>query len=406
MGNKLRMAAASAMLLLGTLQLQSCHYVHSEGMHRVAEGDNDSLPEVARSKRVDSMALAAIREEIGLEAKAEKLDTFFQKLHQVNRFNGTVLVAQRGQIIYHEAFGYSHVGKKTPMRKDSIFQLASVSKQFTAAAAMLLHQRGQLDYDALVQQYIPEFPYKGITIRHLLTHQSGLPDYIYAAEARLKGKARTFQSGNEQALQMFMRMKPKPYYSPGRVFDYSNTGYFVLATVVERVSGKPFGQFLEQEFFKPLGMDNTFAWNSDRLQQKQEQMTTGYSGRGIPYSTYFLDGVLGDKSVFSTAEDMFKWDQALYDGTIISPQVQRQAFERGCRSRTGANNYGFGYRLFDVSDGTRVVYHGGWWKGYATLFVHYEPNETNIVILSNKVNRSFSNIEYLLDVLDIPEFRR
>ncbi|AZQ62013.1 class A beta-lactamase-related serine hydrolase [Flammeovirga pectinis] len=329
-------------------------------------------------------------------------DSTFTKLQKTRQFNGVVLGGKKKQIVFKKAFGYRDIRRRTKLHDDDLFQLASVSKQFTAASIMLLKQDSLLAYSDSINKYFPNFPYDGITIKMLLDHRSGLPNYIYLMDRKIKDK-QTYIN-NDLCVDYLYEYKPGKYGTPDRRFRYSNTGYMLLAEIVEKVSGKSFAQFLDDRIFTPLHMDSTFTFEKERAHQ--DNVAIGHTARRRKYEDYLLDGVLGDKSVYSNVEDMFKWHVALLQDSLFKQETLDEAFTFQSPKRRGNYNYGYGWRLFHVSDGSTVVYHGGWWRGYSTLFVHYPDTEAFLMILSNRVNHAFVNTNNVFDILDIPEFRR
>jgi CubicO group peptidase (beta-lactamase class C family) len=327
--------------------------------------------------------------------KAYQLDTFFQSMHKKRGFNGTVLVAQHGQIIYKGAFGYADLRKKDSLTTNTAFQLASVSKQFTAMAVMMLQEKGLLSYDDEVQKFYPEFPYEGITVRMLLTHRSGLPDYTYFSEDFWKDRSKFLT--NQEVITMMAKHQPKPYYLPNKRYDYSNTGYSVLAAIVEKASGTKFENFMQKEVFKPLGMTHTWIYNGTNA-VLTEKIATGYTaGRRVVANSY-LNGATGDKGVYSTVEDMFKWDRALYSGKLVKPTTLEEAFQPANKEMK-KENYGYGWRLKTLECGQPVVYHGGWWHGYKSYFMRNRKDQSTVIVLSNIANHSLGYLKNMQPIL-------
>jgi CubicO group peptidase (beta-lactamase class C family) len=328
---------------------------------------------------------------------ATKFDSLFSALSREKGFNGNVLVGIYGNIVYKNAFGYSDLKTKEPLNIQSVFQLASVSKQFTAIAIMMLKERGLLDYSDTVQKFIPDFPYRNITIRQLLSHRSGLPNYMYFAGKYWKNK-RGYLT-NEGLLEMMKLHKPSVEFLPDRRYKYSNTGYAVLASIVERISGLTFDEFMEQHIFLPLEMSSTFVYNPKNKKTVAYE-TSGYTKRKRKTSPDFLDGVSGDKGVYSTVEDLFKWDQALYTEKLIHQSTLEEAYTPSSYDIKRENNYGFGWRIDTLADGSKVVYHGGLWRGYNSLFLRRLDDHTTVIILCNKVNWSWGEKEDLISLID------
>jgi len=185
-----------------------------------------------------------------------KLDSLLKRINNRHDFHGVILVAKNEKVLYHNQIGYADFRKKTPLNKASEFQLASVSKQFTAAAIMLLNERNVIKLTDTINSYFPDFPYEDVTIENLLNHTAGLPKYFWIAEHKWQQK-RAPNNGDMMALLESSNVQR--FYKPGRKFDYSNTGYIVLASIVEKVSGLSFGTFLKNNIFEPLEMHNSYV---------------------------------------------------------------------------------------------------------------------------------------------------
>lgn len=328
---------------------------------------------------------------------ASRFDSVFSDLAVRKGFNGTVLVGIHGNAIYKNAFGYSDLRTKEPLNVKSSFQIASVTKQFTAVAIMMLMERGLIDYDDAVQKFIPDFPYKNITVRQLLAHRSGLPNYMYFSGKYWKNKKLSLT--NDHLLEMLKRHRPGIEFLPDRRYKYSNTGYAVLASIVEKVSGIPFDEFLDSAIFQPLGMNSTFVYNPANKKTIDFE-TSGYSKTKRKFNVDFLDGVTGDKGIYSTVEDLFLWDQALYTESLVKQSTLDDAFIPSSYDVKRDNNYGYGWRIDTLVDGSKVVYHGGWWRGYNSLFIRRLDDHTTIIILCNRVNWSWGEKEDLMWLID------
>lgn len=316
----------------------------------------------------------------------ENIRNYTSLLKQQLGFNGSILVAKNGKILFEEHIGRKDLRLKDPIDSTSTYQLASVSKQFTAAAILLLYQEGKLDLDDFASKYLTDFPYNNIKIRHLLNHTSGLPNYMYAAEKSWKSKT---PPDNTAMLNLMGKLKMQPYFKPGEKFDYSNTGYFVLASIVSKVSNKSYSDFLENRFFKPLNLTNTYVHNPNEASKKEELIgfrRYGKSYIAIPFTVN--DGVVGDKGIYSTASDLFKWNQSLTNRTILNDSILSKAFLPGKTNSGKIVPYGFGFRLKQEID-TELVYHNGVWNGFSTTLRRYKADDITIIILSNN---SFSSI--------------
>lgn len=321
----------------------------------------------------------------------EYLEGELDRILGQRRFNGTVLVAHKGKAVYNKSFGLSHVPSQRPFEsRNNTFQLASVGKQFTAVAVLMLAEQGLLRLDDPVALHLEGFPHEDITVRHLLNHTSGLQNYMYLLDNRWKQER---LPGLEDLMRI---MQPMPLnFRPGSRFAYSNTGYGFLALLVERLSGKSFASFMHDHIFVPSGMKHSFVFtpdmDMDSLHAKgiaagHERM--GRSMRVIPAD--HVDGIAGDKGIFASAEDLLRWDNALEMNLLISEESKMEAFSHG-RLRSGyAISYGFGYRL-RRHEGDIIPYHNGWWRGFRTTYVRM-PDNTLIVILNN-TNASINGLD-------------
>lgn len=331
-----------------------------------------------------------------------QVDSIFNILHKRRGFNGTVLVTKYDQVVYKGAFGYGDFICKEPLTPNTVFQLASVSKQFTAMAIMMLQEQGKLSYEDTVQQFIPDFPYNGITVRHLLNHRSGLPNYTYFSDQLWP--SRKVPLTNDDVLSLMTEHKPAMYFKPGKRFNYSNTGYAVLASIVEKVAEVPFATYLQEQIFDPLKMTRTYTFDPHLFIQK-EKVATGYISGRRRRSPDHLDTVLGDKGVFSTVEDLYKWDQALYTQSLVKRETLEEAFAGPGKIDKKSEDYGFGFRLRQVENGDTVIYHGGLWHGFNTYMLRNPKDHSAIIVLSNHTNGSLTHIKDVRNFLYPPQPR-
>jgi CubicO group peptidase (beta-lactamase class C family) len=320
------------------------------------------------------------------------LDSVFRYFHKRRGFNGTVLVTKYDQVVYKGAFGYADFYKRDTLTLTTAFQLASVSKQFTAVAIMMLKEEGKLRYEDSVQQYIPEFPYPGITIRMLLTHRSGLPNYTYFSDKLWPN--RQVPITNKDVLNLMAQHRPTAYLKPNARFNYSNTGYSLLASIVEQVSEMPFAEFMQKRIFKPLDMTSSFTYSPD-MAVLTGKIATGHTRYRQKRTTDYLDTVLGDKGIFSTVEDLYKWDQALYTNKLVKPETLQEAYTGTWLKKKQHEDYGFGWRIKPLENGDTAVYHGGLWHGFSTYFLRNPKDHSALIVLSNLPNGSLS---YLKDI--------
>lgn len=321
-----------------------------------------------------------------IRAKSHWIDSIFKNLDRRAGFNGVVLYSEKGRVVYKKGFGMADFRDKERITTNTPFQLASVSKSITAAAIMILKDNGKLGFNDTITKYIPDFPYKGITIKHLLTHRSGLSRYMSLAHKKWKNKRKPLT--NKKMIDLFIKYEPKPYFKPDEGFHYCNTNYAVLAYLVEVITQMPFGKFVKMEIFRPLQMENSFVYsmNDDSIVPSYiDKGATGYRYQGWRLRRVrndYLNGIVGDKGIYSTVEDLYKFDEALYSQTFISDSTLHEAFTPGSpdywRRR---DNYGYGWRIKTSMDS--CVYHYGWWKGFRSFFIRDMKKEKTIIVLSN-----------------------
>ena len=322
-----------------------------------------------------------------LEEPVNKIDSILTVCNKIYGFNGNVLVSNDQSIIFEKSFGYANIRNKEKLNKESLFQLASISKQFTAMAIMILSERGGLDFNDTIQKFIPDFPYEGITIRHLLNHTSGLPNYMWLIEKYWNTDS--LVPDNNDMIRMLVEYDLPYYFSPGRRFKYSNTGYAVLAYVVEVISEQSFSEFMQSNIFDPLGMYQTFAFSSASDKNYPSKLDGYYRrwGRYRLYTSSIHDGIVGDKGIYATTGDLYKWDQALYTESLVKTSTLREAFSRGKLNNNREIDYGFGFRLKDDSQ-SRIIYHYGRWNGFRTGFERYIDDQTTIIVLDHSNYRN------------------
>ena len=330
------------------------------------------------------------------QTTTQRIDSLILSQKQLS---GVILVADNGKPIYFNAIGSREFAKQIPLQKTDIFELASVSKQFTAMIIMMLKEKGNLGYDDLVEKYLT-IPYKGITIRHLLTHTSGLPDY---QEIMDKHWDKTKVASNKEILEYLNQYAPPKQFDPGTKYEYSNTGYVLLASIAEKASGKDFIAMCREWIFEPLKMNSTnirtleekaatpnFAIGHIYVTEKQQYIRAD----SFPSSDYtiWLGNRKGPGRISSTAEDLLKWDQALYSNSLIKESTLQEAFTRMKLSDGRMSNYGFGWELpTDKTLGT-VVMHTGDNPGYSTRIVRYIDQHKTIILLSNNNYPDFGKL--------------
>jgi CubicO group peptidase (beta-lactamase class C family) len=320
--------------------------------------------------------------------KAAELDKKFTRLKRLTGFNGTVLYAEKGRVIFKKAYGFKNVRyKRDSLSTNDAFQLASVSKMFSSMAIMILKNDGKLSYDDDIREFIPQFPYENVTPRLLMTHRAGLPRYMSLSHENWKNKKEPMD--NDDIMKLFVKYHPDKYFAPDNGFHYCNSNYAILANVVEAVSGKHFEDFVKERIFEPLGMDNSFVYN-----MRGDSVVSLFVEKGVPgfhkkgwrwreMTDDYLNGVMGDKNIYTSVEDLYKFDRALDNFTLVPDSIIAEAFMPGSpKYWKRKDNYGFGWRIKGSMDST--VYHFGWWKGFRTFYIREMKHQKTLIVLTNK----------------------
>lgn len=312
------------------------------------------------------------------KAIARRLDSFYDIQARAG-FNGSVLVGYQGKILYERYIGYANKKANILLGPNNAVQLASTSKTFTGAAILYLYQNKYLDIDHPVADYIKDFPYPDVSIRMLLNHRSGLPDYGHFVPVYRKSPG--FIS-NDEVLRIMAKHKPRQDFRTNTRFKYCNTNYLVLASLIEEVTEMSYDKFMSQYIFKPLGMKNTFVYTADK--PLPPSATLSYQGGYALFPLSFMDGVYGDKNIYSTVEDMYRWDQSFYSNKFLSNETLELAYGPCSFERPGIKNYGLGWRMLCYPDGYKIIYHNGWWHGNNTCFYRFIKDNFTIIVLGNK----------------------
>jgi len=294
-----------------------------------------------------------------------------------------VMVVEDGEILFEGGFGLANIQSGTPITTESALRLASVSKQFTAMAIMILSERGQLAYDDKLTQYLPELERfgDGITLRHLLNHAGGLPDYYDVLEEEVGDSM-----PDTEAAMKFLAGWGESLFAAGDRYEYSNPGYEMLALVVERASGQVFGRFLEDNIFVPLGMKDTFTVARDNSEPEIRNRALGYSRADDSFALdddHVLNHLLGAGGIYSTVEDLFLWDQALYTEKLVRRSALEEAWSEATFNNGEHAPYGFGWRLEPYGALGQRLSHAGGWVGFSTFIVRYPEHRFSVIVLSN-----------------------
>jgi CubicO group peptidase (beta-lactamase class C family) len=365
--------------------------------------ESSEYPE-GHDKPLDTKALLAYDPKKG----DKKIDEFIKNLHKTRGFNGNILVAKKGKIIYENAIGWADYLHRDSLKIGSRFELASVTKTMTSTAILMLMERGKLKLDQNVKEFFPDFPYDGITIKLLLTHRSGMMNYVYFADDIYRKEHLDQRKGlsNKDAMAMIAKYKPARYNKPDVSFHYNNSNFMVLGAIIEKVAGIPYAQFMKENIFKPAGMDYTDVY-SKATYDKIPVDVVGHDRGQWRYSVAqnFLDGPVGDKGVYSTVGDLFIYDRALRAGKLLKQSTMDSAYVARSPNIHGHFSYGYGWRIFEAP-GQKVIYHTGWWHGFRHIYLRDIKDDITIVLLTNLSNGSLLKLDDLFKITGMPIVRK
>ena len=339
---------------------------------------------------VDSLAVAQMHAE---NSASKQIDAILSPLVTAGSPGLAVIVLKSGEVVFEHGYGTANLESRAAITPDTDFRLASFTKQFTATCIMLLVHDGKLSYDDTLTKIFPGFPTYGskVTVRMLLTHTSGLKDYedLYAAQFPGVDDGKVPQIKDAQILAL-MEQQTGTDFLPGSQWRYSNTGYAMLAMIVEKVSGKPFGDFLHERIFVPLDMTHTLAYEKGKNEVPHRAMGyTKNNGAWVEADQSSTSAVLGDGGIYSNVEDLAKWDRALRENTLLSAAEMQVAFTPvkvpgGAKTDDGTpTEYGFGWFL-DPYKGRKRTWHSGTTTGFRTYIERFTDEGLTIIILCNR----------------------
>lgn len=334
-----------------------------------------------------------------IDKRKKSIDYFFDKRKKLNLFNGNILFAEKGKIITQKSFGMANFRKKDTLTNDHTFQLASVSKTITAIATLQLIEKGKLKLTDTIKQFLPRFPYNSIDIHQLLSHRSGMSQYTHFCDkpdSIWPDKSKTIT--NHDVLDIMERIIPMRNYPPDKRYYYCNTNYIILALIIEKVTNVPFNTYVQNHIFDPVGMQHSVIY--DRTNASNLHLPVqGYENR-IPWEDVYLNGCVGDKGVYSSTEDLFKFDRALALNVILSDSLKQMAFSPKSNNFKGNQNYGYGFRLKEDEVYGKLVYHTGWWKGFRSYYIKVPEKDQTIIVLNNVKRGRFFRISELVSLLN------
>lgn len=330
------------------------------------------------------------------------MDSLLTK-HYENGFNGNVMYTKGDSIVYMGSFGYAIFETNTLLNDSSVFELASCSKQFTALATVQLIEKGLINYNTKIDSVIKGFPYMDITVDHLLRHQSGLPDYMDMMNKR-KVWDKTKIATNKDVIELLKKHQPTSKFEPGKGYEYSNTGYLLLASIIEVVAKMPFEDYMKEYIFKPANMTSSIIYRKRYMPADIENMTEGYTKTNKLFESkkkndyiYWMDGIVGDGMVNSTLADLELWKQALRYNKLITEDSKQKMFTADKLSY----DYGYGFVIEENKQLGKIVSHTGEWGGYYIQTYYIPSSNEYFLVLCNNSYKGFDKIlDDLLVVLN------
>lgn len=345
-----------------------------------SSGDDVNSPKGVTKKTISYETSFETPSKAWIKKTNKIIDTFFQKTIYNPEFSGQFLVAKNGHVIYQRINGYANKESKWKMTDTTSIHVASISKVATAIAVLRLVDQKMLQLDEKVTHYLPKFPYPGITIRMLLNHRSGLPYYGYFSE-NYYPKNQVLK--NKDLLTLMQAYDIPLNNSPGKRFSYCNTNFAFLALLIEVVTKKEFPTVMRELVFEPLKMKHSFILQNKDQFNKHAQ---SYKANGEKHPYMHLDGVYGDKNLYTTAKDLLLLDNAIYTN-FISDSLKKQMFKGYSYENPGTNNYGLGWRMKEEEGKSSYFFHTAWWHGSTGIFARLEKEKMTIIALSNNYSR-------------------
>ena len=364
---KILLIAISSILIL-----TSCKKEHKK--EKLNEGNKETVSFPVAFPELKDIEIKQFKEEI---------HSFYTSKINLDDFSGSFLVAKNGQILFENYVGFSNYKEKSTITENTPLHLASISKVLTASVILRMVDENKISLEDSFQKYFPKFPFEKITIRTLLNHRSGLPNYAYFTDNdSIWDKSKTLK--NSDVLDLLCTKEIPLDFTPNTKFSYCNTNYALLAILIEEVSKMSFPIAMQKLLFEPLQMKNTFVFE---LEKQKDSVSQSYKStwERIPYD--HLDAIYGDKNIYSTPQDLLKFDIATYSDKFYSNKLRSEIFKGYSYERPGVKNYGLGIRLNEWDDNPTLFYHNGWWHGNTTSYTTLKNEKVCIIALSNKYTR-------------------
>lgn len=317
------------------------------------------------------------------DAQKQKINNacqlWYDSVLKNSNFNGGILVAKNGHVVFEKYKGIRDAGTSDSISQNTPLHIASVTKTFTAMGILKLAQERRLNIDDSVSKYFPKFNYHGVTIKSLLNHRSGLPNYLYFMD--YLGWDKSVFITNQDVLNHLIQRKSeiKNIGLPNRSFSYCNTNYVLLALLIEKVTTLSYPEYMRKTFFEPLRMKNTFVFTL----ADTARMSGSYDWRGRIIPINHLDQAYGDKNIYSTPQDLLIWDRALSSDILFNASTLQIAYTPYSNEKPGIKNYGLGWRMNLYPNGKKMIFHNGWWHGSNAVFIRLLEDDATIIIIGN-----------------------
>ena len=357
--NKVLLPVYIVLFIFFAAGLQSCRQAESKHNNTTkALDDKESpialikFPEPGFVSKEDSLRIAG------------ECDRWWKTSIANTIFNGGILVAWKGRVLFERYQGSEPLGSDS-MTATTPLHIASVTKTFTAMAVLKLAEEGKIKIDDLYSAYFPGFNYDSVRIKSLLSHRSGLPNYLYAMES-LNLPTDKFIT-NQQVYDILVKHKAelKGTEPANRRFVYNNTNYALLALLIEKVTGMSYPEYMQKTIFIPYGLKNTYVYT----EYDSSRATKNYDWRGRVEPMTNFDGIYGDKNIYSTPDDLLRWDRALSNNLYLKKETIDPAYIPYSNEKPGVKNYGLGWRMNVLDNGKKFIFHTGWWHGLSLIHI-------------------------------------
>ena len=369
------------------LVLSSCNKEKKQVELSDGELPKSTMPKMKPLQKAETKLTAEY-----INSKKQEIESFYNKNWPNNSANGSILVAQNGQILFEKYDGYANFRDKTLITKSTPLHLASVSKVITATAILKLINAKKIELDQKVNTILKEFPYPDVTIKTLLNHRSGIRNYAYFTDRDKTVWDRHNILTNQDILTIMATKNIGLEFKTDTRFSYCNTNYAMLALIIEKITNQSYEDAMKQIIFEPLGMKNTYVFNYKR---DKDTAVTSYKGNKVEIGTDYLDAVYGDKNIYSTPRDLLKFDRARNAANFLTTELNAMVYKPYSNERKGTKNYGLGIRMVNWDTGQNFYFHNGWWHGNTSSYITLPKEGVTIIALSNKFTRKTYDVRKL-----------